>query len=146
VNDFNLNVAASQIQETMVNTTLSAQRVIHIRRLRVHASIGVLKHEHESLQPIIFDIELTQGDAHFNPNAVLIDRVLDYRLVREIVKAESTREHVLLVEALVDRIARKLMEFSLVSVAKVAAFKTQAFDDCDEVGVEVTLTKSEWLP
>jgi 7,8-dihydroneopterin aldolase/epimerase/oxygenase len=123
-----------------------AQRVIHVRRLRVHASVGVLKHEYEALQPIIFDIELTQGDAHFNPHAVHIDRVLDYRQVREIVKAESTREHVLLVEALVDRIAHKLMEFSLVRVAKVAAFKTQAFDDCDEVGVEVTLTKNTPLP
>ncbi len=133
------------MNDSIKTLSLTAQRVIHVRRLRVHASVGVLKHEHEALQPIIFDIELTQSDAHFNPNAVLIDRVLDYRQVRDIVKSESTREHVLLVEALVDRIAHKLMEFSLVRVAKVAAFKTQAFDDCDEVGVEITLTKNDPL-
>jgi 7,8-dihydroneopterin aldolase/epimerase/oxygenase len=122
-----------------VNTSvqLHAKRVIHVKRLQVQGSIGVLQHELKQLQPLFFDIEITLRQAHFAPDQTDIHQVLDYRQVRAIAQEEVQRGHTYLVEALVDRVAKRLLDLNNVALVRVAAFKPDAFADCAEVGVEV---------
>ena len=115
----------------------STKRLIRLRRLKVMASIGVLAHELQDPQPIYFDIEMQLRAAALEPDAQSIQGVLDYRQVRQIIHDEVARGHVFLVEALVDRVAIQLLAMPLVANVRVGVFKPQAFDDCDEVGIEV---------
>ena len=115
----------------------STKRLIRLRRLKVMASIGVLAHELQDPQTIYFDIEMQLLAAALEPDAQSIQGVLDYRQVRQIIHDEVARGHVFLVEALVDRVAIQLLAMPLVANVRVGVFKPQAFDDCDEVGIEV---------
>ena len=115
----------------------TTDRIVRLRRLKVMASIGVLAHELQDPQPIFFDVQLQLQRAPLEPNAQSIQGVLDYRQVRQIIHDEVARGHVFLVEALVDRVAIQLLSMPLVANVRVGVFKPQAFDDCDEVGIEV---------
>jgi 7,8-dihydroneopterin aldolase/epimerase/oxygenase len=115
----------------------TAERVIRLQRLKVMASIGVLAHELTTMQAVLFDAELVLSRAGLQPDATRIDSVLDYRQVRSIIIEEAQRQHIALVEALVDRIAVRLLQMEKVISVRLAAYKPQAFDDCDAVGVEV---------
>ncbi len=115
----------------------TARRTIRLKRLTVMASIGVLAHELNASQPVVFDAELELSDTQLAPQSTRIDTVLDYRQVRSIIIEEAQLGHIALVEALVDRIAQRLLQIERVATVRVAAYKPQAFDDCAEVGVEV---------
>ena len=121
----------------MTHMTHMTQRMVRLRRLKVMASIGVLAHELQDPQPIFFEVALQMIEATLQPDAQSIQGVLDYRQVRQIIHEEVARGHVFLVEALVDRVAIRLLAMSLVANVRVGVFKPQAFDDCDEVGIEV---------
>jgi 7,8-dihydroneopterin aldolase/epimerase/oxygenase len=123
-----------ELTDTSMPTT---ERVIRLQRLKVMTSIGVLAHELNTAQPVLFDAELILSRAQLQPDAVRIDGVLDYRQVRSIIIEEAQRQHIALVEALVDRIAVRLLQLDKVICVRLAAYKPQAFDDCDEVGIEV---------
>jgi 7,8-dihydroneopterin aldolase/epimerase/oxygenase len=120
-----------------VGLKVSAQRLIHVRRLQVQASIGVLEHELSQLQALVFDIELALAHTELMPHETNIQQVLDYRQVREIAQAEAARGHTYLVEALVDRVAQRLIDLPNVASVRIGAYKPEAFSDCGEVGVEV---------
>jgi 7,8-dihydroneopterin aldolase/epimerase/oxygenase len=116
---------------------MSVSRKIHVRRLKVSASIGILAHELTTHQTVYFDVELDLLPDSLKPEAVQIADVLDYRSVRNIVQQEAQTGHVYLVEALVDRIVLRLLGMPNVQSVRVGAFKPEAFDDCQEVGVSV---------
>ncbi len=114
-----------------------AARTIRLRRLRLDARVGVLPHELTSPQPLLIDVELTTHKAQLNPQAERLAEVLDYRQVRETAIRVSLSKHWNLVEALVDQLALELLKLDTIVAVRVAVYKPQAFDDCDEVGVEV---------
>ncbi len=126
---------------TLTATHTASQRLIHIRRLQLQASIGILQHEINQLQPLVFDIEITLEQTQLMPSQTSISHVLDYREVRAIAQEEAQTGHTYLVEALVDRVAMRLLALANVASVKVAAFKPDAFADCAEVGVEVIVKK-----
>lgn len=115
----------------------TTERVIRLQGLKVMASIGVLTHELNASQPVLFNAELVLSRNALQPTATRIDGVLDYRQVRSIIIEEAQRGHVALVEALVDRISLRLLKMDKVISVRLAAYKPQAFDDCEQVGVEV---------
>jgi 7,8-dihydroneopterin aldolase/epimerase/oxygenase len=122
---------------------IRAQRLIHVKRLQVQASVGVLNHELNQTQPLVFDIELALAHTELKPSETDIHHVLDYRQVREIAQQEALRGHTYLVEALVDRVVQRLLELPNVATVRVAAFKPDAFADCFEVGVEVLVQRAD---
>jgi 7,8-dihydroneopterin aldolase/epimerase/oxygenase len=128
-----LNSSVELIAASMPTT----ERVIRLQRLKVMASIGVLAHELNTSQPVLFDAELVLSRANLQPDATRIDSVLDYRQVRSIIFEEAQHHHIALVEALVDRVAIRLLQLDKVISVRLAAYKPQAFDDCDAVGIEV---------
>jgi 7,8-dihydroneopterin aldolase/epimerase/oxygenase len=109
----------------------------------VQASIGVLDHELSRLQPLVFDIELALAHTELMPTETNIQHVLDYREVRQIAQTEAALGHTYLVEALVDRVAQRLLALPNVASVRIGAYKPDAFDDCDEVGVQVFVQRFE---
>lgn len=119
-----------------MNTT-----TIFFERLAVEARIGILPRELKNTQRIYIDAEISvQPPAAIDDNN--INSVLDYRLLRQAIIEECTREHVHLVEALGEMITQRLLaDFNDVLAIKLRISKPSAFDDCDAVGIEFTISR-----
>ncbi len=70
---------------------------------------------------------------------------IDYDIVRDHVRALKNRPHVLLLEDLVHDIVALCMKFDRLTACRVAVRKPDIFNEVDEAGVEVYLTKAEYL-
>lgn len=114
---------------------MTTRRII-FQELRVQASIGMLAHEREVRQPLIIQAEF-DTDASGRVVDSDIGTVLDYRLLRQALIDEATRQHVDLLETLVDRtLTRILRDFPPVLKVTLRICKPQAFPDCAAVCVE----------
>ena len=108
---------------------MNTRRVI-LDALQVQASIGMLDHERQILQPLTIRAAF-ETDASLPVDDADIGTVLDYRLLRAALVEEATRAHTDLLETLVDRtLARILQDFPQVRNVKIRICKPQAFDDC----------------
>src|SRR5690606_28006364 len=111
-------------------------RRILLEGLRVQARIGMLDHERLAPQTIVFHAAF-DTDARRPVDDRDIGTVLDYRGLREALIDEATRDHVDLLESLVDRcLDRILHQFPDVLRAKIRISKPEAFADCDAVAIE----------
>ncbi len=104
--------------------------------LRFNASLGILELEKKAPQPIQVDAELNLGTQPLLPHDDEINRVLDYRKVRQIIINECTVEHVNLLETLIGKLANRLMQLPGVLGVRVKIAKLEIFDDC-EVAIRV---------
>ena len=109
--------------------------------LRFDANLGILDHEKISPQPIQVDAELHLGRQPLLPNNDDINHVLDYRKVRKIVIEECTAEHVNLLETLIGKLTRRLMQLPGVMGARVKITKLEIFDDCE---VAIRMETGQW--
>lgn len=109
--------------------------------LRFNASLGILEHERNKPQPIQVDAELNQGRQPLLPSDDDICHVLDYRKVRQIIIDECTSEHVNLLETLIGKLTRRLMQLPSVKGARVRIVKLSIFDDCE---VSIHMESGEW--
>ncbi|MFN3565633.1 MAG: dihydroneopterin aldolase [Burkholderiaceae bacterium] len=108
---------------------------IGLRRLRVHASVGILPHETRLRQPLLCDADVwVEQDA---PSQDRIAEVLDYRVVRESLVHSLTEGHTNLLETLADCAARELCRLPRVVAVRLLIEKPNAFDDAEAVGVEL---------
>jgi dihydroneopterin aldolase len=108
--------------------------------LRFDANLGILELEKTAPQPIQVDAELNLGRQPLLPHDDEINRVLDYRKVRQIIINECTAEHVNLLETLIGRLANRLMQLPGVLGVRVKIAKLEIFDDC-EVAIRVEAGK-----
>ncbi|GLR67262.1 diguanylate cyclase [Acidocella aquatica] len=114
-----------------------------VRDLVLDASIGVYAHEHETLQRIRINLDLSvvdDGGAHRSHCVAGPDdlaRVVDYEAIvvraREIVKSG----HVQLVETLAERLARTCLDDARVLNVRVRVEKLDVFVDAASTGVEI---------
>ena len=109
--------------------------------LRFDANLGILAHEKTSPQPIQVDAELSLGPQPLMPQDDDIQRVLDYRKVRQIIIAECTAEHVNLLETLIGKLAHRLMQLPGVKGVRVKIAKLEIFDDCE---VAIRMETGDW--
>jgi dihydroneopterin aldolase len=108
---------------------------IGLRRLRVHASVGILPHETRLRQPLLCDADVwVDQDV---PSQDRISEVLDYRIVRESLVHSLTEGHTNLLETLADTAARSLCRLPHVVAVRLLIEKPNAFDDAEAVGVEL---------
>lgn len=70
-------------------------------------------------------------------------RFIDYDLIRNFIRALSTRPHMSLLEEVVHDILDFCMRFEDVTACRVAVRKPDVFNDVNEAGVEVFLTRSD---
>jgi len=112
-------------------------RTITIEGLRVLAQVGVLAHEFVAPQPVLISVSVDMPAAPTVPARDEMSQVLDYRVLRELAKAEAEREHTHLLETLAGRIAERALALPDVTAVRVRVAKPQVFADCDMVSVEV---------
>ncbi len=113
-------------------------RIIHLERLRVQASVGILEHELRSRQLLLVSIVAELPQAPPLPPADDVSHVLDYGLLRGIALEEVGRGHVNMLETLAGRIAQRALALDGVERVRVRVDKPNIFPDCDGVGIEVT--------
>ena len=111
-------------------------QILKLTGLRFDANLGILEHEKTAPQPIQVDAELNLGTQPLMPSDDEINRVLDYRKVRQIIITECTAEHVNLLETLIGKLAHRLMLLPGVLGVRVKIAKLEIFDDC-EVAIKV---------
>ena len=109
--------------------------------LRFDANLGILELEKTAPQPIQVDAELSLGTQPLLPHDDDINRVLDYRKVRQIIINECTAEHVNLLETLIGKLSHRLMQLPGVVGARVKIAKLEIFDDCE---VAIRMETGHW--
>jgi dihydroneopterin aldolase len=110
---------------------------IFVKGLRVDAEIGVHAHEKNRTQPLKLDAELQIDDARFHPSQDRLAEVFDYQRIRAAMIEVVRDGHIHLLETLADRVIERLLAFPDVRAVRVRVHKYTAFEDVEEVGVEV---------
>lgn len=121
--------------------TAAGNQILTLSGLRFDASLGILEREKQAPQPIRVDAELNQGTQPLLPKDDDIGHVLDYRKVRQIIIDECTAEHVNLLESLIGKLTRRLMQLPGVIGARVRIAKLEIFDDCE---VAIRMESGSW--
>ena len=119
----------------------TGQQILTLTGLRFDANLGILDHEKTAPQPIQVDAELNQGPQPLLPHDDDISHVLDYRKVRQIIIDECTAEHVNLLESLIGKLTRRLMQLPGVIGVRVKIAKLEIFDDCE---VAIRMESGVW--
>jgi 7,8-dihydroneopterin aldolase/epimerase/oxygenase len=117
------------------NTPRGTQ-ILELTGLRFDANLGILDTEKTKPQPIQVDAQLNLGTQPLSPQDDEINRVLDYRRVRQIIIDECTERHINLLESLIGKVAQRLMLLPGVVGVRVKIAKLEIFDDC-EVAIKV---------
>ncbi|WP_311223090.1 MULTISPECIES: dihydroneopterin aldolase [unclassified Acidovorax] len=116
-------------------------QILTLTGLRFDANLGILDHEKAAPQPIQVDAELNQGRQPLLPHDDDIGHVLDYRKVRQIIIDECTAEHVNLLESLIGKLTRRLIQLPGVIGVRVKIAKLEIFEDCE---VAIRMECGEW--
>ncbi|HEU0202700.1 MAG TPA: dihydroneopterin aldolase [Burkholderiaceae bacterium] len=111
-------------------------RCISIRRLRTHASVGMLPHESQRKQLLVLDIDVFVDRLATTPMQDRIDEVLDYRAIRQAVLSRIDASHTNLLETMCDRLAADILALHAVRAVRIHIDKPNAFDDAEAVGIE----------
>ena len=116
-------------------------QILTLNGLRFAASLGILDVEKTGPQPIQVDAELNLGTQALHPVDDEINHVLDYRKIRQIVIDECTAEHVNLLETMIGKLARRLMQLPGVVGVRVKIAKLEIFEDCE---VAIRVETGQW--
>ena len=116
-------------------------QILTLTGLRFTANLGILAHEKTTPQPIQVDAELNQGPQTLLPRDDDINHVLDYRRVRQIIIDECTAEHINLLETMIGRLSKRLMQLPGVVGVRVKIAKLEIFDDCE---VAIRMESGQW--
>ncbi|AOW14757.1 dihydroneopterin aldolase [Hydrogenophaga crassostreae] len=121
--------------------TQAGTQILTLTGLRFDANLGILDEERQGPQPIQVDAELNQGTQPLRPDDDDISNVLDYRKVRQIIIDECTAEHVDLLESLIGKLTRRLLQLPGVLGVRVTIAKLEIFEDCE---VAIRMESGRW--
>lgn len=110
---------------------------VFVRGLALDIEIGVHRHEHGRVQPVVLDVEIDIPPA---PVQRLSDTV-NYEAVVERARAIAGEGHVMLVETFADRLARELFDDPRVIRVRVRVEKPEALAEAAGAGVELVLER-----
>lgn len=116
-------------------------QTLNLSGLRFDANLGILANELTTPQPIRVDAELNMGSQPLLPSDDEILNVLDYRKVRAIIIEECTARHVNLLETLIGKVSKRLMDLPGVQGVRVKIAKLEIFDDCE---VAIRMETGQW--
>ena len=116
-------------------------QILKLTGLRFDANLGVLEQEIGTPQPIQVDVELNMGSQPLLPHDDEILNVLDYRKVRAIIIEDCTAVHVNLLETLIGKLCKRLMELPGVLGVRVKIAKLEIFEDCE---VAIRMETGQW--
>jgi dihydroneopterin aldolase len=118
-------------------------RHVFVRDMMLSASIGVYAKEHAQRQRVRINVDLAVQDDGASPMSLTpvgrdeIDRIVDYAVVADGVRALVASGHVRLVETLAERLAEMCLQDPRVAAARIRVEKLDVFADAASVGVEV---------
>ncbi len=122
-------------------TKARGNQTLNLTGLRFAANLGILDVEKTGPQPIQVDTELNIGEQDLHPVDDEINHVLDYRKIRQIIIDECTAQHVNLLETLIGKLSRRLMQIPGVLGVRVKIAKLEIFDDCE---VAIRVESGQW--
>jgi len=93
---------------------------ITLRGMRFHTLVGVLPHEHELPQPLEIDVTVALAPA---PEVRGAGRVLDYRVLYDLVSSTVTRGHTGYLEDLASELADRSLAIDRARGVRVAVRK-----------------------
>ncbi len=109
---------------------------IFLERLHVDTRIGVYAHEHETLRPLLLDLEL----AWDTRSAAMSDRLadtLDYAAIANRLRKLGAACEVQLLETFAARCAEILQQEFGVTWLHLTVRKPAAVDQCEAVGISI---------
>ena len=121
-----------------MNPPRLASRRVFVRSLRLDIEIGVHRHEHGRLQPVVVDVDI---DIPAEPVERLADTV-DYEAVVQRAAAIAAEGHIMLVETFADRLGAALLEDPRVRRVRVRVEKPEALAAAAGAGVEIVLERA----
>lgn len=116
-------------------------QILTLTGLRFDAKLGILAKELTAPQPIRVDAELNMGSQPLLPHDDEIMNVLDYRRVRAIIIEDCTAVHVNLLETLIGKLCKRLMDLPGVLGVRVKIAKLEIFEDCE---VAIRMETGQW--
>jgi 7,8-dihydroneopterin aldolase/epimerase/oxygenase len=117
-------------------------RRLFLRNYRVDANIGVHEFEKQGTQNLLINVDIYVPLAQTTPKTDDLSEVVDYDFIRSTIAKRIARGHIELQETLCDDIMTAMLAHPLVRAARVSTAKTDVYDDCDAVGVEVFKVKT----
>ena len=112
-------------------------RRVFVRALRLDIEIGVHRHEHGRVQPVVVDVDI---DLPAEPVERLADTI-NYEAVVERARAIAAEGHVMLVETFADRLGHALFEDPRVFRVRVRVEKPEALPEAAGAGCDVVLER-----
>ena len=121
----------------LLDPKLKNCRCIFFEEIKCMASIGIHPHELSSKQEVAICIEIYINLVNSQSLTDNIKDTLDYDEINSKVKSIVNTKHYSLQETLIDEIAEFCVSLPNVKAARVKTAKTQAYENCKAVGIEV---------
>ncbi len=116
---------------------LAQCRCIFLRDWVVEANIGVYSNERGVMQRLLLNVDLYVRLSQSTPARDAIEEVVDYDLIRDVVRNRLAQGHVNLQETLVDDVASELLRHPAAVAVRVASEKTEIYENVAGIGVEI---------
>lgn len=104
-------------------------------------NIGVHDFEKNAAQRILFNVDVYVSLQNSTPVSDVIDEVVDYDFIRQVIASRISQGHIQLQETLCDDVAAKILAHPNVRAVKMSTKKPDVYPDCEAVGVEVFRVK-----
>lgn len=121
----------------LLDPRLAGCRRLFLRDHVLNARIGVHAFEQQAAQRLLVNVDLYVPLAASTPRSDRLDEVVDYDVVRDVIKACAGTQHIGLQETLCDAIAARLLALPGVRAVRVSTEKPDVYADSAAVGVEV---------
>jgi len=115
----------------------AASSRVFVRGMRLDIEIGVHRHEHGRVQPVVVDVDIHIPAA----SAERLADTINYEAVTERARAIAAEGHIMLVETFADRLGRALMDDPRISRVRVRVEKPEALPEAAAAGVELVLER-----
>lgn len=121
------------------------KKTLVLKGLLLSVSLGEVGPEKKSLKPFRLDIRLVLLNRYRSRKDAL-NEVVDYQMLHSQVSQLLTSKHFNLQETAVQEVMDLCFGMDeRVTAVEVSAARTSAFLDCEEVGLEYEMERSDWL-
>lgn len=117
-------------------------RCLFLRNHSIMTNIGVCDFEKKLKQRLLINIDVYIPLSISTPKQDLLEEVVDYNFIRNVVIQSTAQGHIQLQETLCDDIITKILVNPKVLAARISTEKPDIYLDCESIGVEVFRIKN----
>lgn len=115
---------------------------VFVKQMRVNVRIGLHEFEKDKPQPLDVSVELFTDVSYLS--GIDKDKIIDYALIYEAIKAWETRGHVELIETYLNEVLQLAFGFENVTACRVSISKSDIFEEAEGAGLEVFMRREDW--